>query len=270
MALYVFDAYGTLFDVHAAAERQKDAIGPKWQRAVADLARQAPRVHVGVQPGRQAGDVLDAGAAQPRLSPSPRWAAASRRTCGQRLLASYRTMDAYPEVARGARRSQGARRPAGDPVERRRRHADDAVRAAKLDGLFDAVISVVSAGIFKPSPQGLPARHRPLRRHAGRGLVPVLQPLGHRRRQGVRLPLRVGQPHGRARRVPRPARPTASCATCGRCWSRLGRASAMTQHHQGVAIRCVGSALRLTQPTTTTTTSWETTALRSCCRRDPG
>jgi FMN phosphatase YigB (HAD superfamily) len=31
MALYVFDAYGTLFDVHAAAERQKDAIGPKWR-----------------------------------------------------------------------------------------------------------------------------------------------------------------------------------------------------------------------------------------------
>ncbi len=30
MALYVFDAYGTLFDVHAAAEREKDGIGPKW------------------------------------------------------------------------------------------------------------------------------------------------------------------------------------------------------------------------------------------------
>ncbi len=27
----------------------------------------------------------------------------------------------------------------------------DAVRAAKLDGVFDAVLSVVSAGIFKPS-----------------------------------------------------------------------------------------------------------------------
>ena len=30
MSLYVFDAYGTLFDVHAAAERHKDSIGPKW------------------------------------------------------------------------------------------------------------------------------------------------------------------------------------------------------------------------------------------------
>ncbi|HEX2265197.1 MAG TPA: HAD-IA family hydrolase, partial [Solirubrobacterales bacterium] len=32
MALYVFDAYGTLFDVHAAAERHKGAIGPRWQQ----------------------------------------------------------------------------------------------------------------------------------------------------------------------------------------------------------------------------------------------
>jgi 2-haloacid dehalogenase len=30
---------------------------------------------------------------------------------------------------------------------------NDAVRGAKLEGLFDAVISVVSAGIFKPSPK---------------------------------------------------------------------------------------------------------------------
>jgi len=29
---YVFDAYGTLFDVHAAAERHKEAIGGKWQQ----------------------------------------------------------------------------------------------------------------------------------------------------------------------------------------------------------------------------------------------
>ena len=30
--IFVFDAYGTLFDVHAAAERHKEAIGPKWQQ----------------------------------------------------------------------------------------------------------------------------------------------------------------------------------------------------------------------------------------------
>ena len=35
--------------------------------------------------------------------------------------------------------------------------------------------------------------------NARRRFVPVLQPLGHRRRQGLRLPLRVGEPHRRAR-----------------------------------------------------------------------
>src|SRR5437762_3104133 len=30
--VFVFDAYGTLFNLHAAAERHRDAIGPKWQQ----------------------------------------------------------------------------------------------------------------------------------------------------------------------------------------------------------------------------------------------
>ena len=34
----VFDAYGTLFDVASAAERAKDALGPRW-RPVAELWR---------------------------------------------------------------------------------------------------------------------------------------------------------------------------------------------------------------------------------------
>jgi hypothetical protein len=32
MALNVLGADGTLFDVHAMAERNKDAIAPKWQQ----------------------------------------------------------------------------------------------------------------------------------------------------------------------------------------------------------------------------------------------
>ena len=32
MHRYVFDAYGTLFDLQAAAERHQAAIGPQWQQ----------------------------------------------------------------------------------------------------------------------------------------------------------------------------------------------------------------------------------------------
>ena len=61
-------------------------------------------------------------------------------------------MDAYPEVAEvlAALKARGAGLAIlsnGDPDM-----LDDAVRAAGLGGLFDAVLSVTAAGIFKPSP----------------------------------------------------------------------------------------------------------------------
>src|SRR5262245_33192296 len=68
-----------------------------------------------------------------------------------RLLAAYRTMDPYPEV----REVLSALKARGDKlVILSNGDADmltDAVRGAKLDGMFDAVISVVTAGTFKPS-----------------------------------------------------------------------------------------------------------------------
>jgi 2-haloacid dehalogenase len=71
----------------------------------------------------------------------------------KRLLEAYRIMDPYPEVrdvltALKARDDRLVILSNGD--------ADmltDAVRGARLEGMFEAVISVVSAGIFKPSPK---------------------------------------------------------------------------------------------------------------------
>ena len=69
----------------------------------------------------------------------------------QKLLDSYRTMSAFPEVAEvlTALKAQGARLGIlsnGDPDM-----LMDAVTAAKLDGMFDAVLSVQAAGLFKPA-----------------------------------------------------------------------------------------------------------------------
>jgi 2-haloacid dehalogenase len=71
----------------------------------------------------------------------------------EKLLASYRTMDAYPEVAQvlGSLKRRGARLAVlsnGDPDM-----LADAIRAAGLEGLLDAVLSVASVGIFKPAPE---------------------------------------------------------------------------------------------------------------------
>src|SRR5262249_43651875 len=150
MTLYVFDAYGTLFDVHSAAERQKDSIGPKWKElsqiwrtkhleytwvyslAVRQamfwmLAQRSPDYAIAQVGGRASADAR------------------------QRLLSPHRNMATYPEVPEVLK----ALKERGDKlVILSNGDADmltDAVRGAKLDGIFDAVISVVSAGTFKPA-----------------------------------------------------------------------------------------------------------------------
>jgi 2-haloacid dehalogenase len=149
MALYVFDAYGTLFDVHAAAEREKAAIGPAWQ----ELSRTWRTKHI-----EYSWHHAFTG------KPATFWQLAARSldyaiaaTGGgvssevrARLLASYRTMAAYPEVrevlsALKARGDACAILSNGDPDM-----LDDAVKAAGLDGLFEAVLSVSAAATFKP------------------------------------------------------------------------------------------------------------------------
>jgi 2-haloacid dehalogenase len=152
MALYVFDAYGTLFNVHAAAERQKDAIGPKWRElSILWRAKHLEYTWVYSLAGKQAMFWM---LAQRALDVAITEVGGGISTdVRSRLLASYRTMDPYPEVGEvlstlKARGDRLAILSNGDADM-----LNDAVRAAKLDKTFDAVISVVHAGIFKPAPR---------------------------------------------------------------------------------------------------------------------
>jgi len=152
MAIYVFDAYGTLFDVHSAAERQKEAIGPKWRElSILWRAKHLEYTWVYSLAGRQAMFWM---LAQRSLDFAIAEVGGGISTdVRSRLLASYRTMDPYPEVGEVL----GALKARGDKVAiLSNGDADmlnDAVRASKLDKVFDAVISVVHAGIFKPAPK---------------------------------------------------------------------------------------------------------------------
>jgi 2-haloacid dehalogenase len=149
--VFVFDAYGTLFNLHAAAERHRDAIGPKWQQ-LSQAWRTKHIEYTWVHSLSQ--------------RPATFWELAQRSLdyaiasigdavpaeARDGLLAAYRTMDAYPEVAEvlASLKGRGARLAIlsnGDPDM-----LDDAVRGAKLGNLFDAVLSVTAAGIFKPAP----------------------------------------------------------------------------------------------------------------------
>lgn len=149
--VFVFDAYGTLFNVHAAAERHKDAIGPKWQQ-LSQTWRTKHIEYTWVHSlSQQRASFWDLAQRSLDYAIASVGAAVPAEVRGK-LLAAYRTMDAYPEVAdvlatlarRGARLAILSN---GDPDM-----LADAVHAAKLESLFDAVLSASDAGIFKPAP----------------------------------------------------------------------------------------------------------------------
>ncbi len=148
--LFVFDAYGTLFDLHAAASREREAIGANWEK----LSQTWRTKHIEYT-------WLHAMTAQPATF----WALAEQSldyastTIGGipadvrgRLLGAYRKMSAFPEVTTQLTRlKQAGTRLAilsnGDPDM-----LVDAVGSARLDGVFDAVLSVASVKTFKPQP----------------------------------------------------------------------------------------------------------------------
>jgi 2-haloacid dehalogenase len=148
MRHFVFDAYGTLFDVHSAAARHKETIGPSWDR-LSQLWRTKHLEYTWIHAltGRHttfwqlAERSLDYAIAAVGGLPTG---------LKERLLAAYRTLSAYPEVPEvlTALKQKGAKLAIltnGDPDM-----IDDAVASAGLTGLFDALITVHEAGVFKP------------------------------------------------------------------------------------------------------------------------
>jgi 2-haloacid dehalogenase len=148
--IFVFDAYGTLFNLHAAAEQHRAAIGDEWQRFSHTWRTKHIEYtwHTTIVGRRQtfwalAERSLDFAIAAYGLAVAPETRAA--------LLAAYRRMQAYPEVpevlttlrARGAKLAILSN---GDPDM-----LDDAIAAAGLDGKLDAVLSVTTVGAFKPA-----------------------------------------------------------------------------------------------------------------------
>jgi 2-haloacid dehalogenase len=152
--LVAFDAYGTLFDVSAAARRvaeepERQAFAACWQRVATDWRlkqlqytwlRAITGAHVDFWTVTQ--DALDwaleaAGVAEPALR--------------ERLLSLYLELDPYPEVKPmlTALQRQGvgtAILSNGSPAM-----LDAAVESAGILDLLDAVLSVEAVGIFKPA-----------------------------------------------------------------------------------------------------------------------
>lgn len=146
--IHVFDAYGTLFNVHAAAGRYAAEIGPAYERlSQVWRTKHLEYTWIHAQTGRHTSfwtlteRSLDYAAATiGGIAPATR----------TRLLEAYRRMEAYPEVPALLERLKAAGSPRailtnGDPDM-----IADAVASAGIGPLLDAVISIAEAGVFKP------------------------------------------------------------------------------------------------------------------------
>lgn len=149
----IFDAYGTLFDVSAAARRAAEEPGREalaerlehfseaWRRKQMDYTwlRTAARRHADFWQVTQ--DALDwaledSGLTDPELR--------------ERLLALYRELDAYPEVPAMLTALQEKGMALGILSNGTPEMLRSAVEAAGVSERFDAVLSVEEVGVFKP------------------------------------------------------------------------------------------------------------------------
>ena len=150
-AVYVFDAYGTLFDVHAAVGRHKAAIGPHAERLSETWRIKQIEYTWNYSLMGRWRDFRDLTAAA--LDAAAAMHGGLSTEMRETLIAAYEELDAYPDVARTLRalRERGAKTAilSNGSVGM----LENATRAAGLSDLLDAVISVDEVRIFKTSPK---------------------------------------------------------------------------------------------------------------------
>jgi 2-haloacid dehalogenase len=160
---FLFDAYGTLFDVHTVVEAGRavtndpQALSALWRQKQLEYTwlRSLMDRYVDFWTVTQA--ALSFAIRRLRLRPSPGQVEA--------LMEAYLSLATFPEVK--AALAGLAPVPLGILSNGSPRMLEAAVRSAGLDGVFQHVISVDEVRVFKPSPRvyelgprafGLPAR----------------------------------------------------------------------------------------------------------------
>src|SRR5215510_13480444 len=145
---FVFDAYGTLFDVHAAIGRHRAAAGPDADR-FSDIWRSKQLEYTWTL--TLAGRYVDFWTLTERaLDFALARVPSVDRALKPKLLDAYVSLDAYPDAraclaALKARGDGTAILSNGSP-----KMLSAAVRAAGLDGVLDAALSVDTLRIYKP------------------------------------------------------------------------------------------------------------------------
>ena len=148
----VFDAYGTLFDVHSSAARLKGEIGPKadqlsavWRTKQLEYTWLRSLIPAYKPFWEVTQDGLDFAMEECGLS--------ERTDLRQKLLDLYFELDAYPEVPTMLNALKAAELQTGILSNGSMDMLNGAVGSAGLGDVLDAVLSVESVGIFKPDPR---------------------------------------------------------------------------------------------------------------------
>lgn len=149
-AIYVFDAYGTLFDVHAAVRRHAEAVGPDAERLSAIWrTKQLEYSWTRALAGKYVDFwTLTEQALDYALEKFPN----APRDVREDLIDAYRTLDAYPEVIDVLTQIRHANAKTAILSNGSQAMLELAVRAARLEALFDDVLSVDPISTYKPLP----------------------------------------------------------------------------------------------------------------------
>jgi 2-haloacid dehalogenase len=151
MAIFVFDAYGTLFDVHAAIARFRGQAGPDAAR-MSEIwrAKQLEYTWTLTLTGHYADfwqlteRALDFALARvPQID----------KALKPQLLDAYFKLDAFPDARAGLRALKQSGNKTGILSNGSPNMLNGAVDAAGIGGDLDAVLSVDSLKMFKPRPE---------------------------------------------------------------------------------------------------------------------
>ena len=151
MKAVIFDAYGTLLDVHSAMARHAPGLGPDWQaisatwrlkqleyswiRSLAGAHRDFARLtHEALAFAAAKHDVTDAGLLD-------------------EVEQAYRQLAAYPDAAPVLETLRGMGLSRAILSNGEAGMLDAGVRHAGLHGLLDAVMSIDAVGVYKPDPR---------------------------------------------------------------------------------------------------------------------
>ncbi|MEP3245338.1 MAG: haloacid dehalogenase type II [Sneathiella sp.] len=146
----VFDAYGTLFDVNAAAREEQSALGEKWEQ-ISDIWRTKQLQYTWLRSlqgnytsfWQVTQDALEFALASAGLQDS---------ALRDRLMDLYLKLDAYEEVPETLRALKAAGLKTAILSNGSPEMLQSAVDNAGISDLLDGVYSVESVGVFKPHP----------------------------------------------------------------------------------------------------------------------